>query len=224
MRSSRPSTRKDKYLIILTIVMIFAVAGAIVLGVRAFGGDKPAPLSVTSAETTSTAAAPVDSPITRTPAPATSAEADTSTGVSQAVLGIRQVDWPSVTGAAAGATAQGAAKTGFVESVLYRDLNGDGAEEALVLVRQQGSGQYLNYYVYAMGANGPVALFERRDILHGKVELGPQAGAFTESEPVYGPQDPNCCPSNVKVTSYAWSGSTGMFVQTSWKTEAAPQT
>ncbi|MHB8858368.1 MAG: hypothetical protein ACYC6Z_02640 [Thermoleophilia bacterium] len=222
MKSTRPSTRKDKYLIFVTIIAIFLVAGAIVIALKACGGDQPAPVALTSADTVSTATAPEEPAITKT-APTETATTDTTPVLEQPAGDIRSVNWPSVTGAAPSADSADAATKGFVESVLYQDLNGDGNEEALVLVRQQGSGAYLAYYVYTMEAGAPEKLFERLDVSHGKVELG-TGGSFVETEPVYGPQDPNCCPGNLKVTTYTWSAASQTFVPTSSKLEPAPQT
>lgn len=223
MKSSRPSTRKDKFLIFVTIIAIFIIAGAIMIGLKACGGDKPAPVALTSAETASTATVPAERTIAKTAQSTTSTET-ASTGAAETTGDIHLVDWPAVTGAAASATSPGASSYGFVESVIYRDLTGDGNEEALVLVRQQGSGGYLEYYVYTMEGSAPVKLFERHDVSHGKVEPGAQPGSFVETEPVYGPEDPNCCPGNLKVMVYTWSAGTGTFVQTSTKLEPAPQT
>ncbi|MHB1361444.1 MAG: hypothetical protein ACYCW5_02450 [Thermoleophilia bacterium] len=224
MKSTRPSTRKDKYLIFVTIIAIFLIAGGIVVALKACGGDEPAPVALTSADTVSTATTPAEPLITK-PAPAETATAEATTpGPSQSAGDIRSVDWPSVTGAAASSSSSDAATKGFVESVLYQDLTGDGSEEALVLVRQPGSGAHLGYFIYTMEAGDPVMLFERQNVSHGKVELGTQAGSFVETEPVYGPQDPNCCPSNLRVTTYTWSAASQTFVQTASKLEPAPQT
>lgn len=226
-KSRRPSTRKDKYLIILTVIVIFAVAGGVMLGLKAFGSDEPAPVTLTAAQTISTSTAGTEQPeptIARTAAETVPAETRTTARAGGYSGDIRSVDWPAVTGTAASPTAAGASTTGFFESASYLDLTGDGNEEALVRVRQLGSGSYLDYFVYTMEDGSPVKLFEKNDVSHGQVELVTTPGSFAETVPVYGPNDPNCCPGNLKVTTYTWSAGAGTFVETSSKTEPAPQT
>ena len=46
--SGNPSSRKDKIIIIVTVIVIFIVAGVFVIVARACGGDEPAPLAQTS--------------------------------------------------------------------------------------------------------------------------------------------------------------------------------
>lgn len=226
LKSTRPATRKDKYIIIATVIAIFIVAGLIVIFFRACGGDKPAPTALTSsgsgsvstvpaayaghtAESTQTETAEIDSGIqTATPSPPS--------------VGIHSIDWPGITGAAASSASPSAVDYGFVESVIYADLTGDGQEDALVLVRQQGSGAFLDYYIYDLEAGAPVMLFERQGVSHGEVKLGNLPLSFEETEAVYGPNDPNCCPGNLRKTVYTWSASAKVFVETTMETVPAP--
>lgn len=225
LKSTRPTTRKDKYVIIATVIAIFIIAGLIVIFLRACGGDQPAPTALTSSASgsVSTAAAPFTS---RTAASTQTQTMETDTGIQVTTpappsAGIRSVDWPAIVGAAPNVASPSAIDNGFVESVIYADLTGDGKEDALVLVRQQGSGAYLDYYVYDLEAGAPVMLFERLEVSHGEVQLGNLPLSFEETEAVFGPNDPNCCPGSLRKTVYTWSASAKMFVETTVETVPA---
>ena len=103
-----------------------------------------------------------------------------------------------------------------VENVLYLDVNSDGAQEAVVLVRGDGQSRPLDWRVYAMENGQPVQLFERTDVSQG--ELSVKGPSLVESEGVYAPGDPECCPSSAKRTYYVWKGDS--FVVS--RIEAAP--
>ncbi len=212
MSSGRPSTRLNRFAIVATIFVILVVSALAVALFRALGGDEPAPMALTSAETSSV------STISTSRTPTTEEDAGittTATTPPQPVsTGIRDVNWK------AQVRAQPMVKD--VENVIYADLDGDGAEDALVLVRTEGSGAYLDYYVFSMRGGTPAVLFERHEVQRGKVELGAQAYSFVETVPVYGPSDPNCCPGNLKKTTFAWSPGADAFVEASVETVPAP--
>lgn len=109
-----------------------------------------------------------------------------------------------------------------VEEVIYADFTGDGREEALVLVRLEGSGAYLDYYVFTVNGDAVIDLYEKLGVSHGRVALGILPGSFVETTAAYAPGDPNCCPSNLMLTTYQWSASAGVF--TAVIVEMAPNT
>jgi ascorbate-specific PTS system EIIC-type component UlaA len=45
--STMPENNKEKYIIIVTVIIIFIAAGLIAVFSRACGGDKPAPVAIT---------------------------------------------------------------------------------------------------------------------------------------------------------------------------------
>lgn len=128
---------------------------------------------------------------------------------------VRSVDWKAVVGV------QPFVRD--VEEVIYADLTGDGQEEALVLARLEGSGAYLDYYVYTLADNMPVKLFEKLGVSHGAVELGAQPLSFVETTAVYGPDDPNCCPGNLMRTTHQWSETGQAFMVTNTEVVPNPQ-
>jgi len=212
------STRRSKFIIMATVAAIIVAAGLMVIVINLFGGDEPAPVTPTvhtsstptgTTQTTASQAATVET----TGAVATEVQGDSA---------LRSTDWSSVTGAAGSVDSPAAAQNGFVQTVIYSDLNGDGSEDALVMVRDQGSGAYLDYYVYSYASGAPAALFERRGVSHGQVELGKLPQSFVETEAVYLPTDPNCCPSSLKKTTYLWSAGAGAFIVAATETVPSP--
>ena len=223
------NTRKAQLLVILAVAAIIVVAGLIVLLVRALGGDRPAPSgAITSLSTQSkkpetqsmppgvttdrtAQSQPVRQP--RQPVTTPAAAADTT--------GIHQEDWAALLGVARQATDPGASTRGYLDSVIYTDLTCDGRDDALVLVRMPGSGAYLTYYIYSDEGSGPTQLFKKADISHGQVQMGSLPCSFEDTEPVYGPGEPECCPSQLKKTTYTWAASAKVFVETTVKTVPA---
>lgn len=206
-----PTSNRTKLLIILTVVGVFIIAGIIVLLVYLLGGDEPAPQVVTQTLTqTVTKTGPSE---TQTRA---RTQARTQTGRDTPAPGgdIHAVDWEGV-------LAPGTSG-GMIEDVMYQDLTGDGVDEAVVTVRYEGSGAYLDYYIYTFQGGDLVNLFADYNISHGYVNFGSLPGSIVVDEPVYGPDDPNCCPSQIKYTTYTWSASARVFVLTTEEVVDSP--
>lgn len=127
---------------------------------------------------------------------------------------IRAINWKQVTGARP--------LVREVEKVIYADLTGDRREQAIVMVRLEGSGAFIDYYVFSLDGGELLSLFEKSGVELGDIELGPLPRSFTETTSEYGPGDPNCCPGMLKKTTYQWSEQTGTFVEVS--VDYAPNT
>jgi len=95
-----------------------------------------------------------------------------------------------------------------VKAAQFADLTGDGQDEALVSVASGGTFGTLAYFVVTLHDGWPdiigqaVADPASRHGVH--VEL--ENGLIVETSGVYGPSDPNCCPSLLKKTHYFWDG------------------
>lgn len=198
------SKRDERYMVIGMVISVIIVAGLLLLLVRACGGDEPAPQSQTVVQTVVQTATVERTAETATTAPEPPARGD-----------VRSVNWKSEVGA------QPMVKD--VEDVIYTDLDGDGYEDALVLVRHEGSGGYLDYYVYTYRGESLSLLFEKFEVDHGRVELGSLPRSFIETTAVYAPEDPNCCPSQLKRTTYTWSSSADRFVETDMEVVPNPE-
>ena len=93
-------------------------------------------------------------------------------------------------------------------SVIYADLTGDGIEEAVVPIASGGTMGDIAYVVLTPDGSGVKALpMEKGTTSSGGVAVSVDAGKLIDTRPVYGPNDPNCCPSQLKKTTYAWDGS-----------------
>lgn len=89
-----------------------------------------------------------------------------------------------------------------LESIFTFDIDSDGTGEALVLVRGEGDGRPLDWYLFDAGGSQPSLLFERKSVAQGEVAIdGPR---IVETEAVYTGQDDACCPSSLKRTTFVW--------------------
>jgi hypothetical protein len=92
--------------------------------------------------------------------------------------------------------------------VIYADVTGDGNEEAVVPVSLDGKESIVGFVVVTMIGGRPKGILsellrDRRSRLTVKVE----GGKVVETQSAPGPDDPECCPGTLNVTTYAWNGS-----------------
>jgi hypothetical protein len=92
--------------------------------------------------------------------------------------------------------------------VIYADVTGDGNEEAVVPVTLGGKESIMGFVVLTMDGTRPKGILSelprnRRSRLALKVE----GGKVIETQSVPGTDDPECCPSTLSVTTWAWNGS-----------------
>ncbi len=88
--------------------------------------------------------------------------------------------------------------------VWYVDLNGDGRNEAFVVVDWSSSGSVgggVNAYVFAMQNGLPAAIWMRCNGRSGAELVGKTIKFYY---PEYVGNDPNCCPSYKATDTYAW--------------------
>jgi hypothetical protein len=91
---------------------------------------------------------------------------------------------------------------------IYADLTGDLREEAVVPVTSQGTLGNVAYIVLWLDAGKPEPILTRtldRSAQNGLM-MSVQDGILLESAGVYGDDDPFCCPSLLRVTSFRWDG------------------
>ncbi|HXF51813.1 MAG TPA: hypothetical protein VNM43_09050 [Dehalococcoidia bacterium] len=92
------------------------------------------------------------------------------------------------------------------DAVIFADLTGDGEEEAVVPVSSGGTAGDIAYFVYTM-RNGELELLLSVVPEAGRIQVELDAeGRLMDREPVYGPDDPECCPSRVRTRVYEWDG------------------
>jgi hypothetical protein len=90
------------------------------------------------------------------------------------------------------------------EAIVYSDVTGDGAEDAIVPISSGGEGGNIALFVYGFGPTGLAELLRKTtdtsltaSIVEGQLEV---------TEAAYAVGDPLCCPSDLVTTTYAWDG------------------
>lgn len=92
-------------------------------------------------------------------------------------------------------------------SVIYADLTGAGQEDAVVPISSGGTLGDIAFLVVAPASGGrattllKVVPSDARGLAVDVVD-----GKLVMTEPVPGPNDPECCPSQLRETAYAWNG------------------
>jgi hypothetical protein len=100
--------------------------------------------------------------------------------------------------------AEGAGGFPALSEVVYGDIDGDGEEEAAVPLFSGGTAGTVGLLVFHPGAGGA----ELATSLTGyKLYPTISGGQLHVREPLYGSNDPNCCPSGFFTRSYALRGS-----------------
>lgn len=92
----------------------------------------------------------------------------------------------------------------------YTDLTEDGVEEAVVHVSSGGTLGNLAVFVFGYGPDGLQELLREIppvEALRGHIRATEEAGQLVITWPIYGPDDPNCCPSGgFRSRYYQWDG------------------
>ena len=107
--------------------------------------------------------------------------------------------------------------------VIYADLTGDGVEEAVVPISSGGTLGDIAYVVLMNGASGLQEILTSGPSQpnEGGVAVSVADGKLVETRPVYAAEDPNCCPSMFRRTTFAWDGT--KLAQQSSETVSNPE-
>jgi hypothetical protein len=90
-------------------------------------------------------------------------------------------------------------------SISYGDITGDGRSEVVVPIFSGGTAGDIAYYVLGV-VGGRVRMLRAVNDTY-KVVVSIRSGKVVERVPIFGPRDPNCCPSRVTTTVFRWNGS-----------------
>jgi len=141
-----------------------------------------------------------DSRVTPSPAPEETATVEAGTPSSE----IQEVDFSQVP-----AVQDLEGQTGgslLPEDIIFADLTGDGVDEAVVAISSGGSGGDIAYAVFGYkGGDLEEILTVKPEA--GRVTVSVEGGALVDTQPVYAPEDPLCCPSELRHTYDRWDGS-----------------
>ena len=145
--------------------------------------------------------------------------AATSSAVATPALGIRTLDLSRAPDVQALVASTGGA---YVQSgVIYADLTGDAIDDAVVPISSGGTLGDVAFLVLALSGTGTKTLLKVAPTDGaGGVSVAVVAGKPVMTRPLYGPEDPNCCPSALRKTTYAWDGAA--FKEESVTTEVNP--
>ena len=119
---------------------------------------------------------------------------------------IRGVDFASVPAVAA-LVSQFAGQVDN-HAVVYADLTGDGREDAVVPIASGGTMGNVAYVVLML-RNGRAAPILTRTVdkaSRSGLQMNVVDGRLVESVGEYGPEDPLCCPSQLRKTYFRWDG------------------
>lgn len=110
---------------------------------------------------------------------------------------------PYISLAAPGPNGDTLAGYALVDDVLYADLDGDGAEEAVINVDSGGTGGLFGFLLYRDGTPSP-----NRVLVYTGYKIGTQIqdGRLIIYEPNYVGFEANCCPSSITRTVNSLSG------------------
>jgi hypothetical protein len=95
-----------------------------------------------------------------------------------------------------------------VKAAQFTDVTADGRDEALVSVASGGTFGNLGYFVVTLNDGWPEVIRQAtvdRSSRHG-LNVQVENGLIVETSGIYGPEDPNCCPSSLRKTYYVWDG------------------
>lgn len=107
-------------------------------------------------------------------------------------------------------------------NVLYADVTGDGVEEAIVPLASSGTLGYVAFAVLSPdGQGGASAILTAKPEEASGLNVAVDGGQVIVVEAVRGPDDPECCPGQLRTTTYGWDGT--RLVIESQKTEPASQ-
>jgi hypothetical protein len=105
------------------------------------------------------------------------------------------------------------------QEIIFADLTGDGSDEAVVPISSGGTGGNIAYAVFGYRAGSLQELLVANPAT-GRVMITIENGMLVDTQPVYAPEDPLCCPSQLQHTYYRWDG--GRFVVDHQETEKEP--
>lgn len=177
----------------MTTLRRIAAAAALTLVVAAVtacgggsGGDKTA--------------TPAGSPTTARTQTATG----TATSGTPATVDIRSLDLANVPDVAALVADSGGA---FRQNeVQYADVTGDGVAEAIVPISSGGTMGDIAFIVLMAKGDATETLLKEYPQADQGLSVSVEDGKLVMTQPVPGPDDPLCCPSFLKHTTYAWNG------------------
>jgi hypothetical protein len=94
---------------------------------------------------------------------------------------------------------------GFGKFICH-DFTGDGIKDSAFTINSGGSSGTLGWGIVRglSGGRLKLAKFEKNSLSNAMKRSGPRD--LLVSSPIYGPNDPNCCPSGFNIDTWHWTG------------------
>ncbi|MPZ49137.1 MAG: hypothetical protein GEU75_07540 [Dehalococcoidia bacterium] len=93
------------------------------------------------------------------------------------------------------------------DSILYADLTGDLREEAAIPIDSGGSLGNIAFLVFTLRSGAPSLILTRTVDGVSGIVMQVEDGKLVETRGEFGPEDPFCCPSQLRRTEFRWDGS-----------------
>jgi hypothetical protein len=90
--------------------------------------------------------------------------------------------------------------------VLYGDVTSDNVEEAVAPITSGGTAGIIAVSVLTPDGEGVIEILAKQSAVGGGLVANIVGGQLVLTEPAPGPDDPECCPSQLRTTIYAWNG------------------
>ena len=93
------------------------------------------------------------------------------------------------------------------DSIVYVDVTGDRREEAAVPIDSGGTLGNVAFLVFTLRSGTPSLILTRTVDSVSGIVMFEEAGKLIETRGEFGPEDPFCCPSKLRRTTFRWDGS-----------------
>jgi hypothetical protein len=91
-----------------------------------------------------------------------------------------------------------------IDRLLFKDLTGDGTPEDIVTIFSGGTAGDIAFYV--LTGEGSGLHFLKASNQEYKIGVKVVGGKLQVTRPLYGANDPNCCPARLEITTYRYDG------------------
>ena len=91
-----------------------------------------------------------------------------------------------------------------IDRIVFNDLTGDGTADDIVTVFSGGTAGDIAFYV--LTGEGSGLHFIKASNQEYKIGVKVVGGKLQVTRPLYGANDPNCCPAHLEITTYRYDG------------------
>jgi hypothetical protein len=92
------------------------------------------------------------------------------------------------------------------ENVIYADVTNDGHDDAIVPISVDGTLGNIGFFLVSLRGEEPLVLLKVFPSESAGMNVSVEGDKIVQIQPAPGPDDPECCPSQIRRTIYAWNG------------------